>query len=588
MSKKLEEYTKEDLIEIIRNLKQNKRFGLVWEDKPEEIARLCEVNLPVVEEVPSRAIKKLKDAPTNLIIEGDNYHSLSVLNFTHVGKVDVIYIDPPYNTGKKDDFIYNDHYVDSEDTFRHSKWLSFMSKRLRLAKDLLASDGVIFISIDDNEHSHLRVLCNQIFGEENFLTNLNIQVRYADKSLNEEKPFKPLLEYVLVYAKNAKLFQPNRPKEQYTSDKFIYEIVELSRGTDAEVNGHKVTIFKKGQWKLVTHEEGATNLLKETWISGSIYTTMSYGKVFQAVVEPRVAEDGLGSLYKVHGRGDDGLGYRYYTAPQRANATRGKMYSGMPLSRVEEMKTDEGAIRFAPIPNFYDFSADFGNIRHEGGIGFNSGKKPVKMLKQLINYHKGTDITVLDFFAGSGSTGHAVIEANKDDSGNRRFILCTNNENKIAEKATYPRIRNVINGYARSKGIPANVRYFKTALVSKGQSDDQTRGDLVARSTDMICLREDTFEKVLDIKDFKIFCGASHYTAIIFEPEAIGSLKDALAKLQDDKPVHIYVFSLSNDTYESDFIDLDRSHELRPIPESILEVYRRIFNSQNGTMGAYD
>jgi adenine-specific DNA-methyltransferase len=584
MQKKLEEYTKEELIEIIKGLKRRKKFGLVWEDKPEEIANLCQTSLPVVEQVTKLNIQKLKDAPINLIIEGDNYHSLSVLNYTHAGRVDVIYIDPPYNTGKKDDFIYNDHYVDSEDTFKHSKWLSFMSKRLQLAKELLANDGVIFISIDDNEHCRLRVLCDQIFGEENFLTNLNIQVRYADKSLNEEKPFKPLLEYVIVYAKNAKLFQPNRPTEQYTSDKFIYEIVELDKGTAEEVNGHKVTVFKKGQWKVVKHEVGANNLLKETWISGSIYTTMSYGKVFQAVVEPRVSIDGLGSLYKVHGRGDDGLGYRYYTGPQRATATRGKMYSGIPLSRIEEMNTDEGAIRFAPIPNFYDFSADFGNIRHEGGVGFNSGKKPVKMLKQLINYHKGKSITVLDFFAGSGSTGHAVIEANKDDGGNRRFILCTNNENGIAEKVTYPRIKNVVNGYAGYKGIPANVRYFKTALVSKKLTDDQTRAELVARSTDMICLREDTFEKVVDTKLFKVFCNSDHYVTIVFDPEAIGLLKDALAKIGDDKPVHIYIFSLSNDTYESDFADLGRAHELRPIPESILEVYRRLFIDQNGTV----
>jgi adenine-specific DNA-methyltransferase len=165
MPKTLEDYTKEELIDIIKGLKRRKKFGLVWEDKPEEIVSLCEANLPVVEQIPKLAIEKLKDAPTSIIIEGDNYHSLSALNYTHSGKVDVIYIDPPYNTGNKD-FLYNDHYVDSEDTFRHSKWLSFMSERLRLAKELLANDGVIFISIDDNEHSYLRVLCNQIFGEE--------------------------------------------------------------------------------------------------------------------------------------------------------------------------------------------------------------------------------------------------------------------------------------------------------------------------------------------------------------------------------------------------------------------------------------
>ena len=152
----------------------------------------------------------------------------------------------------------------------------------------------------------MRALCNEIFGEENSLTVLNIQVRFADKSLNEEKAFKPLIENVLIYARDAQLFQPNRPTEEYTSDKFLYEIQEIESGADTEINGHKVTVFKKGQWKLIKHDQGSQDRLKETWISGSIYTTMSYGKVFQSVVEPRFQVDGLGSLYKVHGRGEDG------------------------------------------------------------------------------------------------------------------------------------------------------------------------------------------------------------------------------------------------------------------------------------------
>ena len=209
-------------------------------------------------------------------------------------------------------------------------------------------------------------------------------------------------------------------------------------------------------------------------------------------------------MYKVHGRGEDGLGYRYYTAPQRTGATRGKMYSGMPLSRVEEMKTEQGAIRYAPIPNFYDFSADFGNIRHEGGIGFNSGKKPVKLLKFLINLHKDKRITVLDFFAGSGSTGHAVLEANRDDGGKRSFLLCTNNESGIAEEVTYPRIKNVVEGYSGFEGIPANVRYFKTSFVPRSDVSDDTRRSLIENSTEMLCVKESTFKKVADNKKFKI------------------------------------------------------------------------------------
>ena len=164
--------TKEKLLAEIerlkKELKKKKKYGLIWEDKPEDVVEMCKEKLPVLKEVKSKEIITDKNKPMNLLIEGDNYHALSVLNYTHKGKIDVIYIDPPYNTGNKD-FIYNDHYVDREDSYRHSKWLSFMEKRLKLAKMLLSKEGVIFISIDDNEQAQLRLLCDSIFGEKNFV-----------------------------------------------------------------------------------------------------------------------------------------------------------------------------------------------------------------------------------------------------------------------------------------------------------------------------------------------------------------------------------------------------------------------------------
>jgi adenine-specific DNA-methyltransferase len=386
------------------------------------------------------------DNTQNLVLKGDNLDSLKILKNHYTGKIKCIYIDPPYNTNK-DEFVYPDKFDKeeaevvglanlSENDFArmdfsfktkksHNGWLAFMYPRLLLAKDLLSEEGVIFISIDDNEQANLKILCDDVFGEENFQTTLNIQVRYADKSLNEEKPFKPLLEYILVYSKSNQ-FVPNRPIEEYTSDKFIFEIEEIVEGSEFTIGNQLVKVFKKGQWKIVKHEIGDNKRLKETWITGSIYSTMSYGKVFQKVVEPRISEDGLGCLYKVIGRGEDGLGFRYYTGPQKATATKGKMYSGMPLDRVEEMKSEKGAIRYTPISTFYDYSADFGNIRHEGGVGFNSGKKPIKMIKQLLEWSVLTEknAIILDFFAGSGSTGHAVMQLNSEDEGNRKFILC--------------------------------------------------------------------------------------------------------------------------------------------------------------------
>lgn len=378
-------WDKDDLIKEIEQLRKRKKYGLVWEDKPENVVEQCKTELPVLEEVKSKEIITDSDKPMNLLIEGDNYHALSVLNYTHKGKIDVIYIDPPYNTGKKD-FKYNDHWVNEDDLYRHSKWLSFMSKRLRLAKQLLKRDGIIFISIDDNEMAQLKMLCDDIFGEKNRLSTHHIQVRYANKNLNEKKDFQEIFEYVLIYSKNAHLFKASRPSEQYNLNKFNLEIRELKKPDKVlEIAGKKVEIFLKGSYSIKKKEQGSIDLFKETWLSGSIYSGTGHGKTYQKIVEGRVKTDGLATLYKIYGLGEDGLGFRYMINPQRASSTRGKMFTKVPIEKKQAIEKGESDI-FRPIINFYDFSPDFGNIRHEGGVPFNSGKKPIKMIKQFINY----------------------------------------------------------------------------------------------------------------------------------------------------------------------------------------------------------
>jgi len=375
----------------------------------------------------------------NLIIKGNNLFALHTLKERYAGKVKLIYIDPPYNTGS-DSFKYNDK-------FNHSTWLTFMKNRLEIARKLLSNDGVIYLSIDDKEQAYLKVLMDSIFGKDNFLTQFNFQVRYSDKSLAEAKAFKPVIEYTLMYAKDSNIFKPNQPTELYTDDKFIWRINELSKGKIETINGNQVEIFHKGQWEL-SKGEPDTNALKETWISGSIYSKMSYGQVYQSIIEPRVEIDGNGALYKIYGRGEDGLGYRYYTNPLKANATRGKMFSGMPLERKREIENGE-SLKLLPIVNFSDFAADFGNIRHEGGVTLNSGKKPEKMLKLLLEYGSKENDLVLDFFMGSGSTQATALKMN------RRFIgmeQIDNQWNKVVE-----RLANVVNG--DSTGISSDVNW---------------------------------------------------------------------------------------------------------------------------------
>jgi adenine-specific DNA-methyltransferase len=550
----------------IKKLKKRKSYGLVWESKPEQVVEQCKQKLPVLTEDTDKKNEGSKGNPTNILIEGDNFNALSVLNYTHNKKIDLIYIDPPYNTGKKD-FKYNDKWVDEDDNYRHSKWISFMNRRLGLAKNLLKNDGAIFISIDDNEASQLKLLCDDIFGETNRLSTHHIQVRYGNKSLNEKKDFQELIEYVYIYARDKSKFLPNKPLEDYSLEKFNLDIRELKKPDKSLIiSGKKVDIFLQGSYSIDKKDKGNIDLFKETWLSGSIYSGTGHGKTYQKIAENRVSTDGLSTLYKIYGLGEDGLGFRYMINPQRESSSRGKMFTKIPLEKRQALEKGNLDVE-KPIINFYDFSPDFGNISHEGGVAFNSGKKPIKMLEQFINYHKNKDAIILDFFAGSGSTGHAVLELNKVDDGKRRFILCTNNENNIATDICYPRIKEVIGDN--------NLKYFKTDFVDAKQTD-QNKKKLVDKSTEMLCLREDCFELVKKNKDFKIFKNnQDKYLGIVYDDMGIEPFKKEVQKL--DKKVTTYIFSLDDSVREEEFEDIRKLVDLKPIPAVILNVYKQTF-----------
>jgi len=190
--------TNDEKSALIELLRKQKKYGLVWEDKPEDVEERLREELPVlIEDTGKTIISEDADAPNHILIEGDNLEALTALAYTHEGKIDVIYIDPPYNTGNKD-FVYNDQFVDKEDSYRHSKWLSFMSKRLRIAKRLLSDKGVIFISIDDNEQAQLKLLCDEIFGTANFLGQIILKTATDNNpsQINTEH------EYMLSYCAN--------------------------------------------------------------------------------------------------------------------------------------------------------------------------------------------------------------------------------------------------------------------------------------------------------------------------------------------------------------------------------------------------
>jgi len=548
---KLTDLTKEQLIEEVKKLKSRKKYGLVWEDKPEDVVTQCKEKLPVLEEVVDKAIVSDKKLPTNLIIEGDNYHALSVLNYTHQGKIDVIYIDPPYNTGAND-WKYNNDFVDINDNYRHSKWIAMMQKRLILAKKLLKNDGILIVTIDDNELCSLGLLLEEIFPSK-LRTTVVIKYNpagtarsgfsrcheYAYYLLNPGQEINKKPAPADIRSRNLRRNGNNSDRSDSPSmfypiylDKKTLKIISVGDVPDKDFHPKQQTIEHADKYEIWPLDEKNS---EKNWY---------YSK-------KRVQEKGNEELVckfiknKLH---------LYFSTSNNNEQKYQTVWTGS--------EYDAGAYGSSLVKNMTKNKFPF--------------PKSIYAVKDCIKaVIKSKDAIVLDFFAGSGTTGHAVMMLNEEDNGNRKFILCTNNENNIAEEITYPRIKTAISGYDDIKGIPSNVRYFKTTFVSKSNVSDDTRNSLVRKSVEMICVRENTFESVVDKNEYKIFRNGDISTGVLFDLDEIDNFKNELSKL--GIPSHIYVFSLTNDTYINDFEDLELDHELCPIPESILEVYRKLF-----------
>ena len=550
MNEDLQNCTKDELISKINIL--SNRFGLFWQDKPEEVVERCKTELPVLKEVHSKTIASSKGEPTNLIIEGDNYHALSVLNYTHKDRIDVIYIDPPYNTGAKD-WRYNNNYVDSEDTYRHSKWLSMMYNRLKIVKSLLTDAGFFVCAIDHHELGHLLILCDELFGESNRIGN--IAVVHKPEGRQFSKFFTPSYENMLIYAKNKRLASFNRValdenvKKTFNlvDDKGRYKLKSCIR-TDGDANRYPNRFypiyvssdlldislnFKKGYRRIFP----LLNNSKRIWIRKK-ESFMEWIKNREVVANED--KDGHVVLKRKY-RESEVLKAHWVNTKYNATA-----YGTHLLSSII-------------------------------GAGKFDYPKSLYLILDLLKITSKKDSVVLDFFAGSGTTGHAVLDLNKQDGGSRQFILCTNNENKIAEEVTYPRISKVIKGYKDQESLGGNLRYFKTDFVSKSPTNlDLTRKKLMEKSAEIICIKENSFNLVVDETDYKVFNDSKHYCVIIFDTDKIPEVKQYCNELADKLTLHIYIFSFNSDTYASDFVDLKRKFTIIPVPESILEVYQRI------------
>jgi adenine-specific DNA-methyltransferase len=554
---KYDNYTKEQLIAKLQKL-EKQRYGLVWEDKPEEVAKQCEIELPILAEVKDKAINKKPDCLTHYIIEGDNYHSLYTLNFTHKKKIDVIYIDPPYNTGNKS-WRYNNNYVDKEDRFRHSKWLSFMYKRLKLSKRLLSNNGIVVCAIDDYEMAGLKLVMDSVFGEFNRLSTC--VVVHNPRGRNDDKFFATQHEYMLIYAKNRDYANINE-FELTAEDKKQY-------GKEDDISPYAETSFIR--------TGNNSNRFERPNLYYSIYfnekeNSLSLNKTKEAIellplnksLEEKTWRWGKETFNKLKDtelfvkevKGE----YRVYKK-RRLKTNTGKR----PKTVWYESKYDASSNGIMLLNKIF------------GKRNIFNYPKSIYAVKDALKVVSQQNSIILDFFSGSGTTGQAVLELNKEDGGNRQFIMCTNNENQICEEVTYPRIQKVIDGYAEVDGIPTNVKYFKTEFVPAIKTDNDKRV-LVTKSTELLCLAEDTFDVVKQNKqkkDFAIFRSTSKLTAIIYDEDSIAKCVAELNKLNTEIETVIYVFSYDHTYSEEDFAGLKNPFVVKPIPEAILNVYRK-------------
>ena len=584
----LEGLTDKERSALLSLLRENKTYGLVWEDKPENVEERLRDELPILTEVPERAIlSEDKDAPNHILIEGDNLEALATLAYTHEGKIDVIYIDPPYNTGNKD-FRYNDSYVDKEDSYRHSNWLSFMNRRLKIAKRLLSDRGVIFISIDDNEQANLKLLMDDtnFFGEKNFIAILPRITKASGKTTDK---IAQNHDYILLYAKDSSKCiitgLPHDDEGYKNVDEFYKE-----RG--------KFKLNQTLDYDSLSYSDSLDYPIKignDIFYPGGNYENFKKrksGNHKRADWAWRWSKD----LF------DFGYNNGFIVVKSGKN---GKTYQKVNIEKINNSYKIVEKDRLKPIQSIQlidnRFSNDNAKKELQNILGENlfDYPKPTSIMHYLLQAIPNCEY-VLDFFAGSGTTLHATMQLNAEDGGHRQCILVTNNENDICEEVTYKRNKRVIQGYTNAKGEEVagltknNLRYYRTGFVGRSRSMQNMR-KLVNLATDMLCIKEKLYTEQNTFGGQKTYKGIFRYfddgkkqMLIIYREEAIDELVDIIYGLDITQPIKVYVFSPSEDPWEGSFDDVSDKVKLCALPQAIYNTYRRILPKKKDTFPEED
>lgn len=564
------------LLELLRT---HKKYGLVWEDKPEDVEERLRDQLPVlIEDESKRLTDGGDDAPNHILIEGDNLEALTTLAYTHAGKIDVIYIDPPYNTGNKDFIYYDDFiddyralpYVDKVDAYRHSKWLSFMYRRLVIAKKLLKDTGVIFLSIDDNEQANLKLLCDSIFGESNFKSNSIIMNNrggrdYGGIALQHD--------YILIYTRpegQLQLINDAEKAFQYEDEIGGFNLMELrNRNTKFNIGNRPNLCYPFYVDPKSADNNGLLRISlepKDGYVevfpakSNGIQTVWRWGKEEKARKNLNV---------EIFGKINRNGGYMIVQKYRKTTKMQRSIWDD------KEFVNERGSELLKEIIDQSIFSYP----------------KSLATIKRVIELGSVNESSlILDFFAGSGTTMHAVMQLNAEDGGHRQCILVTNNENGICENVTYERNKRVINGYTKPNGEFVeglhgnNLRYYRTDFVGRSRSPQNLR-KLVRLATDMLCIKEDLYaeqqafagQEVVK-QAFRYFEKGDKRMLIIYREEAVPLLVPLIEQfeLPQGERIKVYVFSPSEDPWAGDFEDVQDKVDLCALPMAILNAYKRV------------
>lgn len=619
--KDLEGLSQDERAYLINLVNTKKKYGLVWENKPEDVEEQLRESLPVLKEIKDRAIVNDIDYPDHILIEGDNLHALTALTFTHEGMIDVIYIDPPYNTGNRS-WKYNNDYVEKDDSYLHSKWLSFMDKRLRIAKKLLRKTGVLICTIDDNEHATLGLLLREIFPASEIVGVVIVHnpAGVQGKNFSYTHEFAYFVypdegKFIASTERDSDLVSPLRDWGGTSARKLaktcFYPII---------VKDGKIIGF--GDVCAEDFHPGTANILQK---DGSIYIypVDKTGVERKWVYNRASAEKNLAQLFIKDLKGELVVMRRKSQFNYRTVWTDKKYYANIYGSKLLN----------SIIPTDFPFPKSLYAVKD--------------CIKAVI--HDKNNAIILDFFAGSGTTGHAVMELNDEDNGNRQAILVTNNESNICKEVTYPRLHNVIKGYKSDskdkkeiytkeiklsdlkkidtilkeldelkaknknefgkfettfedgqlsllgvndiKGFKQgytrnNLRYFQTEFISREPSL-KNKKNLTRLATDLLCIKEDCYINCTKIVSGKTLNwisfftnGQKEYLCVIHDDLKIEESLELLQKLikekSPSKSIKVYVFSNGQYPYTEDFEEVLPHITLCALPDAIYKAYQSV------------